>query len=237
VLPGSTRPARANGSSYTIEFRRRAGWDRVIPRDAVIVHEVRSNGLSFLPTMGLDLAAGDGFVTPDPKVFVRVAAIDASLDTATVRIWDLPAGCLRKEDSKPKVYLIENNTKRWVTSPQVLTGLGKSWADVKSVPDGALTGIPDGPDVNLITVTVTPFPVVRNRAANVRFACVDSTGAPVAGQVKENGVVIGDTNQSFSHNFRPTRVRNGRNDVELVWPAVTVVVPNFPVVPVDCGFP
>ena len=51
-----------------------------------------------------------------------------------VRIWDLPAGCLRKEDSKPKVYLIENNTKRWVTSPQVLTGLGKAWADVKSVP-------------------------------------------------------------------------------------------------------
>lgn len=237
VLPGSTRPARANASSYTIEFRRRTGWDRVIPSDAVIVHEVRSNGLSFLPLMGLNLVAGEDFVTPDPKVFVRVTAIDASLDTATVRIWDLPAGSLRKEDSKPKVYLIENNTKRWVTSPLVLTGLGKSWADVKSVPDGALTGIPDGPDLNLFAVTVTPFPVTRNRAANVRFACVDSTGAQVAGQVKENGVVIGDTNQTFSHAFRPTRVRSGRNDVELVWPTVTVVVPNFPVVTVDCGFP
>lgn len=91
--------------------------------------------------------------------------------------------------------------------------------------------------MNLITVTVTPFPVAVNRAANVRFACVDSTGAPVAGQVKENGVVIGNTNQTFSHTFRAARVRNGRNDVELVWPTVTVVVPNFPVVQVDCGFP
>ena len=57
-------------------------------------------------------------MTPAPEVHFRVMAIDGAPPTATVRIWDLPNGCLRKEDSKPKVYLIENGTKRWVTSPR-----------------------------------------------------------------------------------------------------------------------
>jgi hypothetical protein len=237
VLPGSTRPGRGNGSSYTVEFRRRTGWDRAIPRDAVIVHEVRSNGSSFLPIMGLNLIAGDDFVTPDPKVFIRVTAIDAALDTATVRLWDLPAGCVRKEDSKPKVYLIENNTKRWITSPQVLTVIGKNWGNVKSVPDGVLAAIPDGPDLNLFTVSVTPSPVPMNRVVSLKFACVDSAGAAVAGKVKENGTIIGNTNQTFSRTFRATRVRVGRNDFDLISPTVTVSVPGFPDVTVDCGFP
>jgi hypothetical protein len=54
----------------------------------------------------------------------------------------MPEGCLRKEDSKPKVYLIDNGTKPWVTLPAVLFALGKSWADVRSVPDGALSNVP-----------------------------------------------------------------------------------------------
>ena len=86
-------------------------------------------------------------MTPSPEVYVRVAAIDSAQGTASLRIWDLPESCLRKEDSKPKVYLIENGKKRWVTSPAVLFALGRSWADVRSVPDGTLTSVPDGPDV------------------------------------------------------------------------------------------
>jgi hypothetical protein len=41
-------------------------------------------------------------------VFIRVAEIDPGLGTATIRVWDIPEGSLRKEDSKPKVFLIEN---------------------------------------------------------------------------------------------------------------------------------
>ena len=78
---------------------------------------------------------------------MKIVSIDHTLGTATVRVWDLPEKSLRKEDSKPEVYLIENNTKRWITSPAVLFALGKSWADVKIVPDGALVNIPSGPDV------------------------------------------------------------------------------------------
>lgn len=237
VPPGASRPARANGSTYTVEFRKRAGWDRAIGRHAVVVHEVRANGLSFLPTMWLDLGAGDQFVTPDPKVVVKVTAVDASGESATIRLWDLPDGSLRKEDSKPRVYLLQNGAKRWITSPQVLTALGFSWADVRSVPDGALMGIPDGPDLNLFTASVTPFPVALNRAVRVTFATVDvSTGQPVAGKVKENGAVIGDTNVGFTHTFKPTRKRIG-GQWETFSPVITVSVAGFADVDVDCGFP
>jgi hypothetical protein len=43
--------------------------------------------------------------------------------------------------------LIENGAKRWVTSRAVLFGLGKTWADVRVVPNGGLMSIPNGPDV------------------------------------------------------------------------------------------
>lgn len=139
IPANATRPPRANGSTYTAEFRRRAGWDRNIPEDAVLIHEVRSNGLSYLqPAIWGRFTNGQEFITPDPKVFVRVVSIDQALATATLRVWDIPEGSIRKEDSKPKVYLIQGGTKRWITSPQVLFALGKTWSDVRAVPDGGL---------------------------------------------------------------------------------------------------
>jgi hypothetical protein len=236
ILPVSTRPARANSSSYMLEYRQKAGWDRAIPRNAVLVHEVRSNGNSYLPVRGLNLIAGEEFVTPDPKVFIRVTAVDASGETATVRVWDVPEGSLRKEDSKPKVYLIQNGAKRWVTSPQVLTAMGKTWGDVRVVPDGGLASIPDGPDLNLLQVTVTPYPVPLNRTVSVKFATLDATtGSPVAGKVKLDGAIIGNTNVAFSRMFKARRVRVGP-DWELIPPVVTVAVAGYPDRVVDCGF-
>jgi hypothetical protein len=119
-LPANaTQPPRANGSSYTVEFRRKADWDKSIPENAVLIHEVRANGLSFLrPTIWGRFTSGQEFVTPDPKLFVRVVSIDATTATATLRIWDIPEGSLRKEDSKPRVFLTQDGMKRWVTSPR-----------------------------------------------------------------------------------------------------------------------
>lgn len=150
VLPSASQPPRPSGSSYLVEFRRKAGWDRNIPEDAVLIHEVRTDGLSYLqPSIWGRFTSGDEFVTPDPKIYVRVVNIDSTRGTADLRIWDLPEGSLRKEDSKPKVYLIQGGTKRWVTSPSVLFAMGKAWNDVRVVPDGALSGLPDGQNVTL----------------------------------------------------------------------------------------
>ena len=236
ILPAATRPARANGSSYTVEFRRRAGWDRAIPRDAVLIHEVRSNGNSYLPVRGLNLIAGDEFVTPDPKVWIRVRAIDATIETATATIWDAPNGSLRREESKPKVYLIENGAKRWVVSPQVLFGIGKTWTDVRVVPDGGLASLPDGPDLDLMSVSVTPYPVPVGHSVSVKFTAENSSGNPVAGTVKANGTVIGNTNAEFTYTFRGTRKLIGIREWEVTFPVVTVSAPNYPRVEVDCGW-
>jgi len=148
IPPTATRPTRPTQSSYTVEFRRKAGWDQAIPQHAITIREIRTDGNSYLqPGMGAQFVAGDRYVTPDPQVFVQVTGLDAAARFATLRIWDIPDGCLRKEDSKPQVYLIENATKHWVTSPAVLFALGRTWADVRAVPDGGLAGLPDGPDV------------------------------------------------------------------------------------------
>ena len=75
----------------------------------------------------------------------QVTNINAAPPTATVRVWDLPDNCLRKEDSKPKVYLILNGAKRWVTSPAVIVALGKTWADVRAIPGWRADGYPRWP--------------------------------------------------------------------------------------------
>jgi hypothetical protein len=122
-----------------------------------------------------------------------------------------------------------------VTSPQVLTGIGKTWADVRVVPDGGLASIPDGPDLYLLTVSVTPYPVPLNRAVSVKFTAKDSSGAPVGGTVKSNRTVIGNTNTTFTYTFKPTRRRLGGH-WEVTPPVVTVTAPGYAPVDVGCGW-
>jgi hypothetical protein len=241
IPPSATQPARPSQSTYLVEFHRKAGWDQAIPQDAVSVREVRTNGNSYLePAMWGQLTAGQRYETPAPRVFVHVAAIDSAAGFATLRIWDLPEGCLRKEDSKPKVYLIENGAKRWVTSPAVLAALGRTWADVRSVPDGGLGGIPDGPDVAVLSVSVTPYPVPLNRSISVTVSAISSsTGADVGGQVEIDGTTAGVTGTPFTRTFRARRIRDPENprQFELVYPVGVVRAPGFPDAPIDFGFP
>ncbi len=87
IPPNATTPARPTGSKFTIEYRHKVGPDQGIPGDTVLIHEVRTNGYSYLqPGWGGQFVAGQQFVTPDPKVFVQVMSIDPSSATATVRI-------------------------------------------------------------------------------------------------------------------------------------------------------
>jgi hypothetical protein len=252
IPPSATRPVRSSQSAYTVEFRHNAGWDQRIPEDAVIIHEVRTDGNSYLqPTMWGRYKEGDQFVTPDPKVFMRIttigpfSAIDKSSTdmspTAALRIWDLPEGCLRKEDSKPKVYLIENAAKRWVTSPAVLFALGKSWADVRSVPDGGLLTVPDGPDMQLLVISVTPHPVPTDRSVSVTVQAVDaSTNADVQGEVYIDGVSVGATGVPFTHTFHVQRKRvpgSHPPEWDVTYPTGFVRAVGYPDAPLDLGFP
>jgi hypothetical protein len=117
----------------------------------------------------------------------------------------------------------------------MLFGIGKTWADVRVVPDAGLSGIPDGPDLYLMTVSVTPYPVPVNRAVSVKFTATDSAGNPVAGTVKSDGTVIGNTNTRFSHTFKTTRRLLG-GEWEITYPFVTVNAPGYPEMDVDCGW-
>ena len=205
------------------------------------VREIRTDGNSYLqPGIGQRFTASAQFVSADPKVFLRVMSIDPK-PTATLRVWDVPDGCLRKEDSKPKVYLMENGTKRWVTSPAVLFALGKTWADVRSVPDSGLLTVPDGPDVRLLTVSVTPYPVPANRSVTVTVSAPDvSTGTDVQGQVIVDGAVIGTTGTPITHKFRTKRVPlPGTHPPEwdIIYSTGAVKAAGYPDVDIDFGFP
>lgn len=230
---------QSSGSRWTLEFRHKGGWDQAIPENAVVLHEVRTDTRSYLqPGIWRRFTAGQNGTIPNPNVFFRVTSITTAPATATIRLWDLPEGCVRREDSKPKVYLIENGTKRWVTSPAVLAWLGRTWADVRIVPDGALTDVPDGADVVIpptLAVSITPHPLVMNRRTTATVEATDQgTGAAVAGRVLVNGVDVAATNTPFQHTFRTRRV--GRPpDVEIIFPTVTVHAAGYADAEVDIG--
>ncbi|MEO6997346.1 MAG: hypothetical protein ABI112_04625 [Terracoccus sp.] len=52
-------------------------------------------------------------------------------------------GTILREDGHAEVWRIEDGTKRWVTSPEVLASLG-GWGVVHVVPAGATTSFPEG---------------------------------------------------------------------------------------------
>lgn len=54
-------PGSAAKTSYTIEFRQKKGWDAGIPHDAILVHEVRSDGTCYL--LSRNEVAGAGPIT------------------------------------------------------------------------------------------------------------------------------------------------------------------------------
>jgi WD40 repeat protein len=109
-LMASIPPAAGSTSktSYVIEFRQKKGWDAGIPRNTVLVHEVRSNGGDFLlaKNEGADtdstkasvrppakrnpdqyeVLPGDEFTIPARHLTVRVLSFDPAASTAEISI-------------------------------------------------------------------------------------------------------------------------------------------------------
>lgn len=113
IVPNSTRPRRDNNSSFVVECRRKALWDCNIPNDTVSVHEIRTDGRSYLqPSVWGQFTLGQQLVTLDPKVFVQVTAMDSVTGSATLRIYAGGAYCIAGiVASKGKVEL--RSRLRW----------------------------------------------------------------------------------------------------------------------------
>jgi len=109
-LMASIRPAGGSRSepTYLIEFRQKKDWDAGIPRDTVLVHEVRANGASYIlknemPTRAnpkikrpspYELLPGQVFKIPVRQLTIRVQSFDAEGSTAKVSITLGPTGNL-----------------------------------------------------------------------------------------------------------------------------------------------
>jgi hypothetical protein len=242
LAPAATDPVRSDGSTWTVELRAKAGWDQAIPEDAVLVHQWRGDGISYQqPAMWSRFTAGQTFGIPAPEINLKVEGISSAPVTARIRVWDLPDGCLRKEDSKPAVYLIQAGSKRWITSPDLLLALGRSWSEVRAVPDAALVRIPDGPDVVRLATSVSPYPVPTGRPVQVIVTSTGPrSGAQIPGRVLVDGTDIGPTGTTLTHRFTMHRVREPETrppELQTFPPVVTVAAPGCPVAGVDCGFP
>jgi WD40 repeat protein len=107
-LMASIRPAGKSRSepTYLIEFRQNRGWDAGIPRDTVLVHEVRANGTGYIlkneaPTRvnpkikrpsPYELLPGQVFKIPVRQLTIRAQSFDAEASTAKVSITLGPTG-------------------------------------------------------------------------------------------------------------------------------------------------
>ena len=145
IPPNATTPPRASNSRFTVEFRHKDGLDQGIPTDTVLIHEIRTNGLSYLqPSWGGQFVAGQQFVTPDPKVFVQVMSIDPSSATATVQItYTIPDGTLLQA-SGAEVDRMEGGRRRWIPDPATFNCMGLDWNAIQHISDSEWQQIPQG---------------------------------------------------------------------------------------------
>jgi hypothetical protein len=78
---------------YTVHLRLKEGWDAGIQRDAVLIHEVRPDGRTYIvKTVNLDrsLQPGQSFTDPANNLKIYVDRIEKANKTATVLIGPVP---------------------------------------------------------------------------------------------------------------------------------------------------
>jgi hypothetical protein len=76
----------ATGRVITVEFRQRTKWDRGLPGDAVVIHELRSSSGDIQPFLLGDYKAGQRWADLERGIGVVVDSIDSASSTATVTI-------------------------------------------------------------------------------------------------------------------------------------------------------
>jgi hypothetical protein len=63
--------------------------------------------------------------------------------------YSYPAGTLLKLSTSPKIYVVIDDKKKWISTPQIFTQLGYKWTDIQTVTDTQLSTLSDYED-NLI---------------------------------------------------------------------------------------
>lgn len=107
-------------------------------------------------------ASGHGPSTPQDPGPIRVpqspsAGVDAG--------W-LADGSVVKEQTDPRVYVIYGRAKFWIPSPEELSALGFTWAQVVTVPDGSLAAVSDIPVPGTLLRARDQLPVYYMLAAS-----------------------------------------------------------------------
>ena len=87
-VPRLSGPNPSIASTFTVEFRRKTGWDAGIPNDTVLIHEVRSDGLSYLQTTppGPEFLPGSEFTDGTGSFSLKVVKFDTNSSTADIRV-------------------------------------------------------------------------------------------------------------------------------------------------------
>ena len=152
--------------TYTVEFRRNTHWDRGIPMDAVLIHDVRPNGISYLVSTlkgGQEWNPGMEFVDLARKTRIKIEGIDSINSTARVTIkgdasWDIPLGGIDNTrltvglnlNRRLEVFLLASprpdgtSNDFWHTWQ---TATGGSWSD------WTMLGKPENKETSLSTLT------------------------------------------------------------------------------------
>jgi hypothetical protein len=95
---------------------------------------------------------GTGFWIPDPAT-LHTLGFDFSKmrvipDGSMSKLGAMPIErTLLKEQHSAKVYVVQSQTLRWVTSPSAMDRNCLAWRHVRTVPDGALSALPRGTDL------------------------------------------------------------------------------------------
>jgi hypothetical protein len=95
---------------------------------------------------------GAGFEVPDTPTLTSLGFSSIQLRIlppgATAKLRQIPIdGTLLREQNDPRVYLVENQKLRWVTSPAAMNGHCLPWRHVRIVADNQLVRLATGPDL------------------------------------------------------------------------------------------
>ena len=70
-------------------------------------------------------------------------------------------GSLLKASNSDKVYLIDNNQKRWISTGEIFIGNGYSWSSIITVDPSVLAQYTAGPDITIISQSIPEGGLIR----------------------------------------------------------------------------